>query len=623
MKSVINYKWKRVALTAVLAALGFASCNKEQFLLPDRMAMDERLWEIEGATQLYINGIYNVVMPEFPFNTSAFNIMYLSDESVFSVTDGTLKKAFSIGADLRTEDYKFIGAKYQGTNKGDNKYFDIGRINLALGKVAASTYSEDIKNKFLGQLHMLRAICYFDLVRIYGGVPLVLEYQDPENLTLSGRRKSSEVLEAIVSDLDSAATRLDGVTWNEATEYGKLTKLAAVCYKARVLLYAASPLFNPENDPAHPYDPGKWDRALKASQDAYELCVSSGKALMPDYSSIFRVEGAGNTEAIMIRGYAKDLEKRFQDIEKKSRPGGLTGGSPDNSLVATSRLLDAYPMADGTPISQSANYDPVLFWKGRDPRFYATIAYNGSDWKLNGIAGRKQWNYNGEVEGGGSKPFYCKRFTDPNLPAASVGISNDMGGNGFDWIELRFAEVILNYAECLNETGDLAGAQEMVKKVRIRAGIEQGTNDYGLALATDKAQMRELILNERQVEFAFEGKRGFDLRRTRRMHLLTGFLVAPGEVTRVIKKDGKDYNLRLQLEEIDPQTNKRRRDTLNTDLKSTYEYFFIRVPSAQGNSTNAIVFPEKNYFIGLPNQFMNSSPLLEQTIGWGGTFDPL
>ena len=198
-----------------------------------------------------------------------------------------------------------------------------------------------------------------------------------------------------------------------------------------------------------------------------------------------------------------------------------------------------------------------------------------------------------------------------------------MGGNGFDWIELRFAEVILNYAECLNETGDLAGAQEMVKKVRIRAGIEQGTNDYGLALATDKAQMRELILNERQVEFAFEGKRGFDLRRTRRMHLLTGFLVAPGEVTRVIKKDGKDYNLRLQLEEIDPQTNKRRRDTLNTDLKSTYEYFFIRVPSAQGNSTNAIVFPEKNYFIGLPNQFMNSSPLLEQTIGWGGTFDPL
>ncbi len=622
MKLLIKHKLGKAVLAVSLATLGFSSCNKEQFLLPDRMAMDEQLWENEGATQLYLNGIYNVVMPEFPFTTSAFNIMYLSDESIFSVTDGTLKKAFNISAELRTEDYKFIGSKYQGTNKGDNKYFDIGRCNLAIKKIEESTLSAEAKKKFLGQLYMLRAIAYFDLVRIYGGVPLVLEAQDPENLSLGGRKKASECIDAIVADLDRAMLNLDGVLWDAGTEYGKLTKLAAACYKARVLLYAASPLFNPQNDPAHPYDGAKWNTALKASQEAYNLCLVSGKALMNDYSAIFRVEGEGNTEAIMIRGYSKDLEKRFQSVEERSRPGGLTGGGPHDSYVATTRLLDAYLMADGTPISQSATYDPVLYWKGRDPRFYATIAYNGSDWKLNGIEGRKQWNYNSEIEGS-SKPFYCKRFTDPNLAAASVKPSNDRGGNGYDWIELRFAEVILNYAECLNETGDLTGAKDMVRKIRVRAGILQGANDYGMALATSKEEMRALIENERMVEFAFEGKRGFDLRRTRKMHQLTGFLVAPTETTKTITKGAQSYNLKLQLEEINPANNKRRRDTLNTGLKSTYEYFFTRNPNGIGNASNAIVFPEKNYFLGLPNQFLNSSPLLEQTMGWGGTFDPL
>ncbi|MEJ6981246.1 RagB/SusD family nutrient uptake outer membrane protein [Pedobacter sp. P351] len=617
----LNFK-RRTVLTFFLAVLGLASCNKEKFLLPDRMGMDQRLWENEGAVQLYINGIYNLVMPEWPFETAGFNIMYLSDESIINVTDGTLKKAFSITAELRNEDYKFIANKYQGSNKTDNKYFEIGRCNLALNRLYQSPLPFETRKKFIGQLYMLRAMAYFDIVRIWGGVPLMLKEQDPENLEVAPRSKASEVLKQIVRDLDSASVNLDGVAWNPATEFGKFTKLAAVCYKARVLLYAASPLFNPLNDPAHPFDQTKWNTALQASKEAYDLCLASGIGLMTDYSAIFRTEGAGNTEAIIIRGYSKDLEKRFQTIETKSRPGGLTGGSPNDCFVATTKLLDAYPMEDGTPISQSTTYDPVLYWKARDPRFYATIAYNGSDWKLNAIADRKQWNYNSEVEGS-SKPFYCKRFADPNLASGSVGVSADKGGNGFDWIELRFAEVVLNYAECLNETDDLAGAKDMVKKIKIRATVKPGTKDYGLALATNKQEMRDLILNERQIEFAFEGKRGWDLRRTRRMHLLTGFLVSPIETTKSITKNGQPYNLKLQLEEINPANAKRRRDTLNTNLKSTYQYFFLRNPTGLGNSTNALVFPEKNYFVGLPNQFLNSSPLLEQTIGWGGTFDPL
>lgn len=93
-----------------------------------------------------------------------------------------------------------------------------------------------------------------------------------------------------------------------------------------------------------------------------------------------------------------------------------------------------------------------------------------------------------------------------------------------DWIELRLAEVMMDYAEAANEAGNITVAKDMVRKIRQRAGIEQGGFDYGLSLATNTAQMRDLIMNERMVEFAFEGKRNDDLRRTRRMHLLTGML---------------------------------------------------------------------------------------------------
>mgnify|MGYP003581185294 CR=1 FL=1 len=105
-----------------------------------------------------------------------------------------------------------------------------------------------------------------------------------------------------------------------------------------------------------------------------------------------------------------------------------------------------------------------------------------------------------------------------------MAAANDVGGSGMDWIEIRLAEVMMDYAETANEIGDITTAKDMVRQIRKRAGVVQGSMDYGLTLATNKEQMRELIMNERMVEFAFEGKRNDDLRRTRRMHQLEGTL---------------------------------------------------------------------------------------------------
>ncbi|MCH5720280.1 RagB/SusD family nutrient uptake outer membrane protein [Niabella hibiscisoli] len=365
-------------------------------------------------------------------------------------------------------------------------------------------------------------MAYLGLTKIYGGMPLVLEPQNPDNLNLSGRQKAKVMFEQIVRDFDSSISNLQGkAKWtSDATERGKIGQAtaAALKAKAKALLWWASPLFNP---PGHStYDESRWQVAFQASQDAYTRAMAAGYKLMPNYATIFQVEGNGNTEAMMVRSYSSLQLKKFHGVEARVRPGS-EGGSPSDVYNPTKIMLDAYVMKDGRPKENASTqypYDEVLMYANRDPRFDASIAFNGCTWPLSAKPTRRQWTYAGaRVDGGNesSKPFYVRKFATPNLARAAVGTANDLGGSGMDWIEFRFAELLLDYAEAANESGNLTIAKDMIRQLRVRAGIVQGTADYGLALATNKDLMRELIINERMVELSFEGKRNDDLRRTR------------------------------------------------------------------------------------------------------------
>jgi hypothetical protein len=191
-----------------------------------------------------------------------------------------------------------------------------------------------------------------------------------------------------------------------------------------------------------------------------------------------------------------------------------------------------------------------------------------------------------------------------------------------DWIEMRFAEVIANLAECANETGSLAEAKNMIRLLRVRAGIVAGTADYGLAVATDMVSMRRLILNERQVEFALEGMRYYDLRRTRNLNLITNrmsYKVAPklpysaGTGTVV----GRIYLDMLNTSGFKP------RDTANLNNLSVYTSIFTTpVVPVSIEGANTISLPDKYYVYPLPTLF-TQTPVIQQTNGWsGGTFDP-
>src|SRR5690606_18748819 len=208
------------------------------------------------------------------------------------------------------------------------------------------------------------------------------------------------------------------------------------------------------NDPAHPYDASRWQPAFEACKAAYEIAIADGKKLLPDYGNIFRIEGAANTEAIIVRSYSATVAKRGHGVEAKTRPAS-EGGSPNDGNFASKWLLDAHSMKEGTPTTQTGSgWHALRVWKDRDPRFGATIAYNGSTWNLSGSTNRKQWTYNNAIGESGNRGVYSKKYSSPDLPKGSVPYSNDFGGSGMDWIEMRLPELMLNYAEAALKTGN-------------------------------------------------------------------------------------------------------------------------------------------------------------------------
>ncbi|MFC5282772.1 RagB/SusD family nutrient uptake outer membrane protein [Pedobacter alpinus] len=611
---------RKTFIVCAIAASFSACINKDEFFeLQDRNGIDAAIWSSEGSVQMHLNRAYDVCMPAFPFHLipDRYGVHLASDENFFPDADQWARNALGMATDLGNHDVRYTGNQYQG-NAGNNRYFDIARCNNAIKFIPEGTMPQALKNRFLGQYYALRAMVYFEMVKVYGGVPMVLEPLDPVNIgSIKGRASARECFQVIISDLDNAMTMLQGVVWDDATERGKINRVAAAALKAKVLMYWASPQFNPLNDPKHPYDAARWQTALEANKEAYDIAVAAGHRLLPNYADIFRVEGTPNTEAILVRTYANNIERRGHDAEYRSRPSS-EGGSPYQGFRATTKLLDAYPMKDGNPIGQSGSYtyDPVMFWQNRDPRFEATIAYNGSNWPLSGNMSRKQWAYNTAINEGTVRGVYCKRFTTPSLSPGVVRYQGNIGGNGMDWIEIRFAEVMLNYAECLAATNSPDLAKNLIRELRQRAGIEAGTNDYGLGNVSGVA-LQDLILNERMIEFAFENKRNSDLRRTRKMHLLAGNMstiqieLANGATTKAI------------LEAVNPTTNVMFRETININNKSTYLQYFRPYTLVTPNYLPYNV-PEFHYFYTFHNDFVNTGVDIQPTIGWaGGTFDPL
>lgn len=364
---------------------------------------------------------------------------------------------------------------------------------------------DDIK-RWRYEARFLRAYFYFELVKRYGGVPLITEPMDVESDFQIPRNTLDTCFKFITAECDSAAKNLPEVYSDNATNLGRITKGAALALKSRALLYAASDLFNNPDKwapgYAHPeYISNRtmdrdslWEEAAKAAKAVIDL-KEANYSLSSDYPGLFKTYN--NAEIILTRRGGSS-----NDFEKANFPIGYDLGN--SGTTPSQNLVDAYEMKDGSEFDWNTPAHKAAPYSNRDPRLAYTVLLNNTNFN-----GRPVECWTGGKDGKGKSRatktgYYLNKYVNSELDLLQGRTSVH------SWIIFRLAEIYLNYAEALNEydPGN-ADIKIYVDKVRQRSGVNMPTLPNGL----DQSKMKKRIQHERRIELAFEDHRFWDVRR--------------------------------------------------------------------------------------------------------------
>jgi len=428
----------------------------------------------------------------------------LTDESIYNNDDNT----WLVQRGQLSPDNTGIAGTIWGRS-----YRSIRECNYALSNIDKVAMSSVHKKLLKAEIRFIRAFRYHDLIRNYGSVPLMGDKvaelsQDLTDPSLFEKKSIADCINYVVAELDAAAADLPKETFSSTDKSfgwlkGRTTKGAALALKSRMLLYAASPLYRDANSV------DAWKAAVVAAKAVMDLNLYS---LYPNYQNLF-ISSEANNEVIFARYYT--VGARHVPMEIANGPNGHDGWGGNLPLQ---NLVDAYEMNNGKVITDpTSGYSEQNPYVNRDPRFYATVLYNGAQYRGRALEtfipggrdskdGPSNWNTS-------KTGYYLRKFVDESMP-----INNPWNIAGLQpWIYFRYAEVLLNYAEAANEgygadvipTGSTLSARDAVNLVRARAGV----NMPGLPVGLTQIQMREAIRRERRVELAFEEHRFYDVRR--------------------------------------------------------------------------------------------------------------
>ncbi len=427
-------------------------------------------------------------------------------------------------------------------------WVNIRRANLLLSNLPTTPLSPALQSRVRGEAKFMRAYFYIYLAINFGGMPFVGDtlYTKDDNINLP-RAGFEETVNTIVKELDEAAALLPipnagynpsvspGQTGYEDRDFGRVTKGACMALKARLLLYAASPLFNggaisgaseaQKKVAGYPaYSVARW----QAAADAADAVIKSGYYSLNKENNI--KPGFGfynvflkriNSEYILFVNRAPNM-----DLEQAFLPPSRGG---ENRFRPTQNLVECFPMKNGKAITDpTSGYNPNNPYVNRDPKFNYTIIFNGSRYQRANSGLDTVFTYSikpsptnaPNTSGDGYNPdatppatpltgYYLRKMCDSTIA------NNSSANTNRGWPLLRYAEIVLSYAEAINETGQTAKAYKAMKEIRDRAGIDPGDDGlYGMKPNMTVAEMREIIRNERHIELAFEGDfRWDDIRR--------------------------------------------------------------------------------------------------------------
>ncbi len=557
-------KLDRISLF-ILACLIPAACADLDY-------SEENTRDEEWTYEYFENGIKNMVFDvyaqvynnEFDDN-SAYFLAGATDEAQYALETGAVNNYVN-GGWSAANPYSRTWTKCYTAIADANMFLE----KLSQADITEWQYNPDYRNWvqqleiFPYEVRFLRAYFYFELFRSYGGVPLVtttLTNAQANNVT---RTSADEIVKFIVDEIDEIAPHMPVSYLTEVnSEVGRATRVAAYALKARTLLYAASPLFNPTNDKS------KWAKAAEACKFVLDNADSWGLKLS-NYGSLWGHDAFFNPELIFGLGRGD-----FNTFEKANYPVGVENGSSGNCPTQT--LVDQYEYQEGGQTfgqryPGSIDLKSVDPYEGLDPRFALTVVRNGDEWPTNGSQKKPIEIFRGGFNAApkyGATPtgYYLKKYVD----GACVTTADNQTTRRHTWILFRLGEFYLDYAEAVfNATGSANNAtygltaNEAVNVLRKRASVNmpEFTEDGEAWVARYE--------RERMVELAFENHRFWDVRRW---------------------KKGPQYFRTIQVAEISPSLQLTR-STVNRQ------------------------WDDKYYFYPIPQSELKKNAKLEQNPGW-------
>jgi len=614
---------KTISLALFIGAMTVTGCN-DNFVntQPLDQVPGTAVWSDAALAEAFITGIY-AGLGQGGFNEQ--QLASLTDETQFThpgrnIT--TITESRSNPADP---------GWINGTIDWNQMYLRIRACNLALENLAKPGFpnTNKIVERLTGEAKFMRAYYYHQLVRYYGAVPIVDKtYALGEADYTVPRNTMEECINFIVKDCDDAATLLKG----QSMALGRTNEAAALALKSRILTYAASDLYDvataKAKSSAHAafakpellgYVSGsradRWTKARNASKAVLDLTTygsqmnltapATAAAGSENYMNIALARSGGERDLIFVRSFTNVKQ------EDGGRQGLFNGPNGYNNWAGNTpiqQMVDDYEMMDGTKFSWSNPTHASAPYVNRDPRFYASILYDGAPWKPRtaAVAAKDPANQiqTGQYEvtsGSGKVPvagldtrkssvedwngsytgYYMRKFIDPN-----PGIVDQNTWQQIPWPFFRYTEAVLNYAEACIELGQDAEARTWLNKIRFRAGMP--------ALTESGDALRQRYRNERRVELAFEEHRYHDARR---------WMIAPTTLGRKVQwiaitgtlKPGKT----VTLYRYDP---------------TSYDYSYRVIEGDPGKENRA--WADKMYFLPISRDEMNRNNKLVQNPGY-------
>lgn len=541
---------KNIKLSIVFAfVLILSGCDSYLDRQPDDPLTAENIFLKYETTLKYLINVYSWIPNESDLSGQALIAAGSSDECSVTFTGrffGMYNRNMVTPA-ITNSTYRDITYNNPYTGIREATYF-MQHVN----DCPATELSDKDKKEWYAEARFLRAYYYFMLMRFYGPVILldeeIIDFNS-DNLGDKDRSPWDECVNWVVSELDAAAENLPEAQTNTQW-WGRATRGAAMAVKARLLLYSARPLFNgntlyknmtnrdglalfPQSK-----DASKWERAAKASKDIIDLhqySLVNNPSATP-FTNIHNVFITRNNSELIFTS-----ERSGYNARVSTTPSNI-GGTSYGGVAPTQKLVDAFAMNTGlypitgytndgaTPIIDSesgytetgfSNYTNPLFnttlntfkmYQNREPRFYANVFWSGQTW-IGGSFTKADIQF---YSGGNSGPITSHNYSSTGYLAMKfIDISkNSVNGEwgNISYPLFRYAEVLLNYVEALNEY-DPTNADILTywNEIRQRAGVPNIEEVYP-AIVGDQDLQREYIRRERQVELCLENIRYFDTR---------------------------------------------------------------------------------------------------------------